>query len=74
MQIQLDISERSADFFLQYLDSLKEGIVKKMVITDDGSRSFMVGSVEEVRKRIDRAEKNAEYEEHDAFWKEMGVS
>jgi len=73
MQIQLDINEKNADFFLQYLDSLKEGIIKKMVITDD-SKSFMVSSVEEVRKRIDNAEKNAEYEEHDAFWKEMGVS
>jgi len=73
MQIQLDINEKNADFFLQYLDSLKEGIIKKMVITDD-SKSFMVSSVEEVRKRIESAEKNAEYEEHDAFWKEMGVS
>ncbi|MBA1419439.1 MAG: hypothetical protein FAF03_00860 [Epsilonproteobacteria bacterium] len=56
MQIQLDINEKNADFFLQYLDSLKEGIIKKMVITDD-SKSFMVSSVEEVRKRIESAEK-----------------
>jgi len=73
MHIQLDINEKNADFFLQYLDSLKEGIVKNMVITDD-SKSFMVDSVEEVRKRLDSAEKNADYKEHDDFWKEMGVS
>jgi len=73
MHIQLDINEKNADFFLQYLDSLKEGIIKNMVITDD-SRSFMVGSVEEVRKRLADAEKNADYKEHDGFWKEMGVS
>jgi len=73
MLIQLDINEKNADFFLQYLDSLKEGIINKMVISDD-SKSFMVSSVEEVRKRTDLAEKNAEYEEHDAFWEEMGVS
>ena len=74
MQIQLDINEKNSDFFLQYLDSLKEGIIKKMVITDDDSKSFMVSSVDEVRKRLDNAEKNAEYEEHESFWKEMGVS
>jgi len=73
MHIQLDINEKNADFFLQYLDSLKEGIIKNMVITDD-SRSFMVSSVEEVRKRLASAEKNADYKEHDDFWKEMGVS
>ena len=73
MHIQLDISEHSADFFLQYLDSLKEGIIKNMVISDD-SKSFMVGSVEEVRKRLASAEKNADYKEHDDFWEEIGVS
>jgi len=73
MHIQLDINEKNADFFLQYLDSLKEGIIKNIVISDD-SRSFMVGSVEEVRKRLATAEKNSDYKEHDDFWKEMGVS
>lgn len=73
MQIQLEINEKSADFFLQYLNSLKEGIVEKMVITDDVSKSFTVNSVADVRKRVDTAEKNGDYEEHDAFWKEMGV-
>jgi len=73
MHIQLDINEKNADFFLQYLDSLKEGIIKNIVISDD-SRSFMVSSVEEVRKRLASAEKNADYKEHDDFWKEMGVS
>ena len=73
MHIQLDISEHNADFFLQYLDSFKEGIIKNMVITDD-SRRFMVSGVEEVSKRLSGAEKNADYKEHDDFWKEMGVS
>jgi len=73
MHIQLEINEKHADFFLQYLESLKQGIVEKMVITDD-SKSFIVESVEEVRKRLALAEKNGEYTEHDAFWKEMGVN
>lgn len=73
MHIQLEINEKNADFFLQYLDSLKEGIIKNMVITDD-SRSFMLSSVEEVHKRLADAEKNADYKEHDDFWKKMGVS
>lgn len=29
MHIQLEINEKNADFFLQYLNSLKEGIVEK---------------------------------------------
>ena len=73
MHIQLDINEKHADFFLQYLESLKQGIVEKVVITDD-SRSFMVENIEEVRKRLLRAEKNGDYAEHDVFWKEMGIS
>lgn len=56
------------------MDSLKDGIINKIVITDDDSKSFMVSSVDEVRKRICNAEKNAEYEEHESFWKEMGVN
>ena len=74
MQIQLDINQKSADFFLQYLDSLKDGIIEKMVIKDDASKSFMVSSKDEVSQRLENAEKNADYEEHDAFWKEMDVS
>ncbi len=74
MQIQLDINEKNADFFLQYLNSLKDGIIEKMVIKDDVSKSFMVSSKDEVSQRLENAEKNADYEEHDIFWKEMGVS
>jgi len=74
LQIQLDINERNADFFLQYLNSLKDGIIEKMVIKDDVSKSFMVSSKDEILQRLENAEKNADYEEHDAFWKEMGVS
>ena len=73
MHIQLDINEKNADFFLQYLDSLKEGIIEKMIITDDTSKSFIVSSIDEVHQRIESAEKNADYQEHDLFWKEMGI-
>ena len=73
MHIQLDINEKNADFFLQYLNSLKEGIIEKMTITDDTSKSFIVSSTDEVHKRVDSAEKNADYQEHDLFWKEMGI-
>jgi len=33
--------------------------------------SFEVSSMSEVSKRIEKAEENAEYEEHDDFWKEL---
>ena len=74
MQIQLEINEKNADFFLEYLNSLKEGIVEKMVITDNVSNGIVVNDINEVHKRIAHAEANAEYIEHDAFWNEMGVS
>jgi len=74
MQIQLEINEQKADFFLEYLRSLKDGIVEKMVITDDSNKEFTVNSVEEIQARVMDAEKNADYQEHEAFWKEMAVS
>ena len=73
MQIQLSINEKNADFFLQYLHSLKEGIIEKIVISDVPDTSFMVNSVEEVHRRLDQAEKRGEYTSHDDFWREFGV-
>lgn len=74
MQIQLEINEQKADFFLEYLRSLKEGIVEKMVITDAVDKSFVVSSIDEIQSRVENAEKNADYQEHDLFWNEMDVN
>jgi len=74
VHIQLEINEKNADFFLQYLNSLKEGIIEKIIISDEASKSFIVDSIDEIHKRIESAEKNADYQEHDLFWKEMGVN
>ena len=74
MQIQLSINENNADFFLQYLHSLKEGIIEKIVISDVPDTSFMVNSMEEVRHRLDHAEKRGDYISHDNLWRELGVN
>ena len=74
MQIQLEINEQKADFFLEYLRSLKEGIVEKMVIGDGLEKSFIVNSTDNIKSRVENAEKNADYQEHDLFWNEMGVN
>ena len=74
MHIQLEINEKKADIFLQYLSSLREGIVEKITIMDHTPESFVVSSMDEVHKRIESAEKNADYQEHDLFWKEMGLT
>ncbi len=74
MQIQIDINEKNAEFFLQYLNSFKDGIIEKIVIKDEVNQSFMVSSKDEVLKRLESAQKSADYKEHDAFWKEMGVN
>jgi len=72
MQINLEISDNKAEFFLEYLNSLKDGIVKNIHIIDN-KNSFEVSSTDEVRKRVLSAEKNAKYQEHNEFWQELGV-
>jgi len=74
MQIQLSINEKYADFFLQYLHSLKEGIIEKIVISDAPDTSFMVNNVDEVHQRLDHAEKRGSYISHDDLWRELGVN
>lgn len=71
MHIELQINENRVEFFLEYLNSLKDGIIEKMEIKKQPS--FMLSSVDEVKKRVELAEKNANYTEHDDFWQEMGV-
>jgi len=71
MYIALQINENKVDFFLEYLNSLKDGIIESMEIKKKENHSFMVDSVEEVRERVNRAEKNANYIAHHDFWEEM---
>jgi len=71
MHIELQINESRVEFFLEYLNSLKDGIIEKMEIKQ--KPNFMIDNVDEVKKRVELAEKNANYIEHEAFWKEMGV-
>ena len=33
--------------------------------------SFMLNSIDEVINRVKKAEENADYKEHDAFWKQF---
>jgi len=72
MQIHIEINDNKAEFFLEYLNSLKEGIVKNIHIIDN-KNSFEVSSMEEVKKRVLSAEKNAKFQEHKEFWQELGV-
>jgi len=73
MQIQLQINENKIDFFLEYLNSLKDGIIEKIEIQKESSQSFMVDNMDEVKRRIESAESSANYSSHDEFWKEMGI-
>ncbi len=68
MRIELQISEEKEAFFLEYLESLKEGIVEKIEIKESRF-DFFVDSKEEVKNRIMFAEENANYTDHDLFWK-----
>ena len=69
MHIELQINENKVAFFLEYLNSLKEGIVEKMEIKTEPN--FMVSSVSEVQQRVKSAQENANYIMHDEFWNEM---
>jgi hypothetical protein len=71
MNIQLQINESKAEFFLEYLNSLKDGIVEKIEIANEPKYSFMISDKNEVKKRIANAEQRADYQEHDDFWKEL---
>jgi hypothetical protein len=73
VQIQLQINEKNADFFLQYLNSLKDGIVEKVVISQNDNPDFVVADTAEVHRRISAAEKNGDYQNHDDFWAEIGT-
>lgn len=72
MHIELEINDEKANFFLEYINSLKEGIVESVKVSE-GSLSFEVSSVEEVRRRVKAAEESGEYTDHETFWKEMGL-
>ena len=72
MHIELEINDEKANFFLEYIHSLKEGIVESVKVSE-GSFPFEVSSVEEVRRRVRAAEESGDYIEHDKFWKEMGA-
>lgn len=55
MHIELHINENRVEFFLEYLNSLKDGIIEKIEIKQ--KPSFMLSSVDEVKKRVELAEK-----------------
>lgn len=74
MQIQLSVNENNADFFLQYLNAFKEGIIEDIVISDASDTRFMVNNLEEVHHRLDQAEQRGAYMSHDDLWREFGVS
>ena len=60
MQIQLQINDKNVDFFLQYLNSLKDAIVEKVVISQEDNPEFIVTNVADVHRRISAAEKNGD--------------
>jgi len=71
MNIQLQINESKAEFFLEYLNSLKDGIVEKIEISNEPKYSFIISNKNEVKKRITKAEQRADYQEHDDFWQSL---
>lgn len=73
MQIQLQINENKIDFFLEYLNSLKDGIIEKIEIKKELNSKFMVDSIEEVHRRIENAEKSEHDSSHEEFWERMGI-
>ena len=71
MYIELKINDAKIDFFLEYLQSFKDGIIENIDIKEEQSPSFVVSSIDEVRKRIKKAEDNADYLSEEEFKKEM---
>ncbi len=71
MYIELKINDAKMDFFLEYLQSFKEGIIEHIDIKAEQSPDFVVKSIDEVNGRIKKAEDNADYLSEDEFEKEM---
>lgn len=71
MQIELQINKKKEKFFLEYLNSLKDGIIEKIHIKTESSPDFYISTKQEVVKRIKKAEKSGKYKRHDDFWKEI---
>ena len=72
MVVRLQINENKAKFFLEYLASLKEGIVEKIDIQKEPLFEA-VTSKKEVVRRIAQAEHNATFCSHEEFWRDMGA-
>jgi len=73
MHIELQINDEKADFFLEYLNSFKNGIIENITIKKKEKHSFLVSSIEEVKERVDNAQKRGNYTPHKEFWEEMGL-
>ena len=71
MYIELKINDAKIDFFLEYLKSFKEGVIENIDIKEEQKPSFVVSSSDEVKKRIKKAEENADYLSEEEFEKEM---
>jgi len=71
MYIELKINDAKIDFFLEYLRSFKDGIIENIDIKEELSPGFVASSIDEVRKRIKKAEDNADYLSEEEFKKEM---
>ncbi len=69
MQIEIEVDDAKAAFFLEYLHSLKEGIIENIVIKE--KPAFLVSDVKEVVKRVTDAEKRAAFSSHEDFWAEV---
>ncbi len=71
MYIELKINDAKVDFFLEYLQSFKDGIIENIDIKEELSPIFEVSSIDEVKKRIKKAEDNADYLSEEEFEQEM---
>jgi len=71
MYIELKINDAKIDFFLEYLKSFKDGIIESIEIKEEQSPGFVASSIDEVKRRIKKAEDNADYLNEEEFEKEM---
>ncbi len=71
MYIELKINDAKIDFFLEYLQSFKDGIIENINIKEELSPIFEVSSIDEVKKKIKKAEDNADYLSEEEFEQEM---
>jgi len=71
MLVQLSINDNELSAFMNIVEHLRSGMVQSLTVLDPAEATFVVGSSDVVRERVESAEARGAYTDHETFWKEI---